>query len=43
MLQAYSFDLIHRSGVILGTADALSHLPLSSPNESVPIATWRVD
>ena len=37
MLQAYSFDLIHRSGVILGTADELSRLPLSSPNESVPI------
>lgn len=37
MLQAYSFDLIHRSGVILGTADALSRLPLAGPNESVPI------
>ena len=35
MLQAYSFDLIHRSGIILGTADALGRLPLSSPNESV--------
>ena len=37
MLQAYSFDLVHRSGVILGTADALSRLPLSGHNESVPI------
>ena len=37
MLQAYSFDLVHRSGVILGTADALSRLPLSGHNESVPV------
>ena len=37
MLQVYSFDLIHRSGVILRTADALSRLPLSSPNESLPM------
>lgn len=37
MLQAYSFDLVHRSGIILGTADALSRLPLESTNESVPI------
>lgn len=37
MLQAYSFDLVHRSGVILGTADALSRLPLKVPNESAPI------
>ena len=37
MLQSYSFDLVHCSGVILGTADALSRLPLSGHNESVPV------
>ena len=37
MLQSYSFDLVHRSGVILGTADALSRLPLAGTNESAPV------
>ena len=37
MLQSYSFDLVHRSGVTLGTADALSRLPLPGTDESVPI------
>ena len=37
MLQSYSFELIHRSGVTLGTADALSRLPLPSSNESIPV------
>ena len=37
MLQSYSFDLVHRSGVILETVDALSRLPLSGPNEAVPV------
>lgn len=37
MLQAYSFELIHRSGVTLGTADALSRLPLPATNEAIPI------
>ena len=41
MLQAYSFELFHRSGKSLGTADALSHLPLASGPDSVPVcAEW---
>ena len=41
MLQAYSFDLYHRSGKSLGAADALSRLPLPSMPESVPVcAEW---
>ena len=41
MLQAYSFELYHRSGKSLGTADALSRLPLPSMPESVPVcAEW---
>ena len=37
MLQAYSFELYHRSGKSLGTADALSRLPLTQAPESVPV------
>ena len=41
MLQSYPFKLIHRSGAVLGTADALSRLPLPGTNESVPVpAEW---
>ena len=41
MLQAYNFELFHRSGVNLGTADALSRLPLDSMSECVPVcAEW---
>ena len=41
LLQAYDFTLRHRSGQLLGTADALSRLPLSSPTDSTPVpADW---
>ena len=41
LLQAYKFTLKHRSGKILGTADALSRLPQSETNESTPVpAEW---
>ena len=41
MLQAYKFVLKHRSGALLGTADALSRLSLQSPDETTPIpAEW---
>ena len=37
MMQAYSFDLVHKSGAVLGAADSLSRLPLPSVEESIPI------
>ena len=37
LLQAYKFTLVHRSGATLGTADALSRLPLPMVNDSVPV------
>lgn len=37
LLQAYQFTLKHRSGRILGTADALSRLPQVGSNESTPV------
>ena len=41
LMQAYRYELIHRSGERLGTADALSRLPLSVATESTPIpADW---
>ena len=41
LLQAYKFTLVHRSGATLGTADALSRLPLPMVNDSVPVlAEW---
>ena len=41
MLQAYSFELYHRSGKSLGMADALSRLPVTTSPESVPVcAEW---
>ena len=39
MLQAYSFELFHRSGKSLGTADALSRLPLDKAPEIVPVCS----
>ena len=43
LLQSYNFTLRHRSGALLGTADALSRLPLASnPMESTPVpAEWN--
>ena len=41
LLQAYQFTLCHRSGALLGTADALSRLPLMSATDSTPVpADW---
>ena len=41
LLQAYKFTLRHRSGALLGTADALSRLPLMSTTDSTPVpADW---
>ena len=41
ILQAYSFSLVHRSGALLGTADALSRLPSIASAESTPVpADW---
>ena len=41
ILQAYNFDLVHCSGKLLGSADALSRLPLPNGNECIPIpAEW---
>ena len=43
LLQAYNFDLIHRSGKLLCTADALSRLPLPNCTDSTPIPTdWTM-
>ena len=39
MLQAYNFSIVHKSGTKMGTADALSRLPLHNSNESVPVPT----
>ena len=36
-LQAHKFDLYHRSGALLGTADALSRLPLPISTDRTPI------
>ena len=41
MLQAYKFTLVHRSGALLGTADALSRLPLKATTDATPVpADW---
>ena len=41
MLQGYTFTLVHKSGKTLGTADALSRLPIPSDIESTPVtAEW---
>ena len=37
MLQAYKLTIVHRSGAVLGTADALSRLPLPKTEENVPV------
>lgn len=37
LLQAYRFTLRHRSGALLGTADALSRLPLMAATDSTPV------
>ena len=43
ILQAYSFNLIHRSGKLLCTADALSRLPYNETCENTPIpADWTL-
>lgn len=43
LLQAYNFRLVHRSGALLGTADALSRLPLPSTTESSPVPSdWSM-
>ena len=43
LLQAYRFELMHRSGEKLGNADALSRLPLSVATDSTPIpADWTM-
>ena len=42
LLQAYKFTLRHRSGTLLGTADALSRLPLMCTTDSTPVpADWN--
>ena len=42
ILQSYRFKLIHRSGAVLGTADALSRLPLPTVGDAVPIlGEWQ--
>ena len=42
VLQSYRFQLVHRSGAILGTADALSRLPLPNCSDSVPVLReWK--
>ena len=43
LLQAYSFILMHRSGTLLGTADALSRLPLATDSSYTPVpADWAL-
>ena len=43
LLQAYKFSLVHRSGALLHTADALSRLPVPGAVESTPIpAEWTM-
>ena len=43
LLQAYNFDLVHRSGKLLCTADALSRLPLPNCTDFTPIPTdWTM-
>ena len=43
MLQSYNFVLKHRSGKVLGTADALSRLPQPVANESTPVpGEWEL-
>ena len=37
LLQTYRFHLVHRSGALLGTADALSRLPLPTFDDVVPV------
>ena len=37
ILQAYNYTLKHRSGAILGTADALSRLPLPAATDCTPV------
>ena len=39
VLQAYHFDLKHKSGKLLGAADTLSRLPLPEQPEAVPICS----
>ena len=42
ILQAYTFDLQHRSGLLLGTADCLSRLPLAQTCDNIPVlGEWK--
>ena len=43
ILQAYNFELVHCSGKLLGSADALSRLPLPNENECIPIPAEWID
>ena len=43
LLQSYNFTLRHRSGALLGTADALSRLPLPTDCNSTPVPSeWNL-
>ena len=43
ILQAYKFNLVHKSGKTIGNADALSRLPIDCGNLAVPVPTEWVN